>query len=362
MKDCIAIVNLDEKEEKLKELIGSKTISTMPIAGKYKVIDFILSNLTNSGVECIGIFSKRKSRDIIEHLNNGNVFDMCRKNHGIKMFNYSEYNPSYDDIHGFLENIEFFKYSKQEYIIMAPSHMVAYINYKEVLKKHKTSGYDVTVMYKKEKKPGEKFLGCEELIIDDSSRVKSIRQIYDNEENVNVNMKMYIMKTSLFIDIIKESITNGLYRKVGEYIKYNLDSLRVKAFEFNGYLSCINSVGSYFNTNQEILDIKINKELFNNKKPIYTMEKDDAPTYYSKESKVENSIIANGSYIEGKVENSILGKKVMVKRGVIVRNSVIMDNCIIESNTIVNNAIINSDIVIDKNKVVNGFNNYTMII
>lgn len=361
MKDCVGIINLDEKEDYLKELIGTNTISAMPIAGRYRIIDFVLSNLTNSGVECIGIFTKRKSYSLMKHLSNGRPWDLHRKHDALKVFNYSEYDPIYDDIHSFIENIEFIKYSRKEYIILSPSYMICNIDYKKALEKHKTSGDDITIIYKNEDNSNNKFLRCEEIIIYNDNKVKSINSISEGRGNTNINMEMYIMKTSLFMDIIRDSITTGLYKKVKGFIVDNLKNLNVGTFEYKGYLACINSVESYFNTNKEILNVEINRELFYDNNPIYTKQKDEYPTYYSKESKVDNSIIANGSYIEGKVENCIIGRKVKIEKSAIVRNSIVMENCIVENNTIINNAILNSGNIIRENNVINGSSNYPTI-
>lgn len=362
MKDCVGIINLDEKEDYLKELIGCNTISTMPIAGRYRIIDFVLSNLTNSGVECIGIFTKRKSYELIKHLSNGRPWDLHRKHDALKVFNYSEYDPIYDDIHSFIENIEFIKYSRKEYIIISPSYMICNINYKEALEKHKSLGDDITVIYKNEDNYSNKFINCEKIVVDINCKVKSISNVSGGRGNTNVNMEMYIMKTSLFIDIIRDSITTGLYKKIKEYIVDNLENLNVGTFEFKGYLACVNSVESYFNTNSEILNVNISRELFYDNNPIYTKQKDESPTYYSRESKVDNSIIANGSYIEGKVENCIIGRKVKIAKGAIVRNSIVMENCIIQNNVIINNAILNSGNIVVENNVISGSGNYPTII
>ena len=360
MKDCIGIINLDEKDNSIKNLIKDKTISAMPIGGRYKIIDFVLSSLTNSGVECIGIFTKKKSYSLLKHLSNGRPWDLHRKKDGLKVFNYSEYDPVYDDIHSFMDNIEFIKYSKKEYIIMCPSYMICNIDYKEVLDKHKKSGDDITIIYKNEKN-SDRFLNCEKVSIDINNRVSEIKNLDSSKSNVNVNMEMYIMKSSLFINIVRDSITNGMYKKIKNYISDNLDELKVGAYEFRGYLACVNSINSYYDINRELLDMKINKELFYNNRPIYTKQKDEAPVYYSKESKVDNSIIANGSYIEGKVESSVIGRKVIIKEGAIVKNSVIMDSVVIEKDAIINNSIITSKSILKENKIINGSNKYPKI-
>ena len=116
------------------------------------------------------------------------------------------------------------------------------------------------------------------------------------------------MRTDLFIDIIYDCIKYGRNRKVKNYIKDNLDKLNVKAYEFKGYLQCVNSLNSYYNINQQLLEPTVIKELFYDNKPIYTKTKDEAPTKYCENSEVVNSIIANGCYIEGKIERSIVSE------------------------------------------------------
>lgn len=355
MKDCIGIINLDEKEDNISQLISNNIISAMPIAGRYKIIDFILSNLTNSGIECIGIFTKKKSYSLLKHLSNGRPWDLHRKKDGLRVFNYSDYNPVYDDIHSFIENIEFIKFSRKEYIIIAPSYMICNINYKEALDEHKKSNNDITVIYKSSN-DSDRFSSCEELLLDDNNRVKEIKNINNGNYKANINMEMYIMKTALFIDIIRENIMSGLYRKVKNYIKDNLNELVVGTYEFKGYLTCINSVNSYFNANKDLLDMEISKELFYNNRPIFTKQKDEAPVFYSKKSNINNSIIANGSYIEGNLENCILGRKVVVKEGALIKDSIVMDNVIIEKNAIISNSIIRAKSIIRENQVINDKN------
>ena len=362
MKDCIGIINLDENEENLLDLINNNLISAMPIAGRYKVIDFVLSNLTNSGVECIGLFAKRKSYSLIKHLSNGRPWDLHRKKYGLRVFNYSECDPVYDDIHGFMENIEFIKSSDKEYIIMAPSYMVCNINYKEVLDKHKSSNNDITIVYKKDVNIENKFENCENVIFDVEGIVSNIKAISDIYDEVNLNMEMYVMKTSLFINIVRDSLTTGMYKKIKDYIISNINSLSIGSYEFNGYLSCLNSMNSYFNINKEILNLEVSKELFYSDRPIYTNQKDEPPTYYSKESTVENSIIANGSYIEGKVENSIIGREVIIKKGAVIIDSIVMDNCVIDKFSIINNAILNSGLSFKEKSIVEGSNGKPRII
>ena len=124
MNNCLGIINLDENESRMGELTRKRCLASVPLAARYRVIDFILSNMTNSGIECIGIFAKNKSRSLMDHLTNGRPWDLHRKKDGLKVFNFGDEDPSYDDVHNFADNIEFVKNSNKKYVLLSPSYMV----------------------------------------------------------------------------------------------------------------------------------------------------------------------------------------------------------------------------------------------
>ncbi|MDZ5000265.1 glucose-1-phosphate adenylyltransferase subunit GlgD, partial [Clostridium perfringens] len=250
----------------------------------------------------------------------------------------------------------------KEYVLISPSYMICNIDYNEVLRYHKKSQNDITIVHKDVNNSHGKFLDCEVLNIDDTNRVISVGENIGREKNAKISMEMYIMKTDLFINIIHECIKTGIHRKIKGYINSNLDRFRVGAFEFDGYLSCINSIKSYFDTNLDILNQNINKELFYNKKPIYTKSQDEPPTQYTEMSLVLNSIIANGSYIEGEVKNCIIGRRVFIGKGCKLENCVIMQNTIIGNDVVMNRVIADKGTVINENEIIRGTSNYPVTI
>lgn len=362
MKNCLGIINLDEDESKMGELIRYRTLASVPIAARYRVIDFVLSNMTNSGIEGIGIFTKNKSRSLIDHLTNGRPWDLHRKKDGLRVFNFGEEEPVRDDVHNFWDNIEFIKFSRREYVLLSPSYMICSIDYNEVLEQHIKEDNDVTVVYKSTSNASKKFVNCEVLNINDNGRVISIGENIGREEHANINMEMYIMKTDLFIDIVHESIKNGMYRKIKQFINRNLKEIKVGTFKFKGYLACINSVDAYFDSNMDLLNEKINKELFYAHKPIYTKSRDEAATHYTSKSDVSNSIIANGSYIEGKIKNCIISRKVHIGSGAILENCVIMQNSIIGTNANMDKVIVDKGTLVEDKEIIKGTKQYPITI
>ena len=362
MKDCLGIINLDENEEKILELTSHRLLGALPIAGRFRVIDFVLSNMTNSGIENIGIFTKNKSRSLIDHLTNGRPWDLNRKKDGLRVFNFGDFNPQYDDVHNFLDNIDFFEKSRREYILISPSYMLCNIDYNDLLKYHKKSGNDVTIVYKTIKHAEDKFVDCQVLNLDENSRVIGVGQNIGLKSTTNISMEMYILKTDLFIDIVYKSIKNGMYRKVKDYINGNINNLKVGGFEFTGYLACINSIESYFQANSDFLNEKVNKELFYGNAPIYTKPKDECATQYTENSNVVNSIIANGSYIEGTVKNCVIGRKVYIGKNSVLENCVILQNSVIGDNVSMNYVITDKGTVIRDEEEVKGLMNNPVVI
>lgn len=362
MKNCLGIINLDENESNMRELIRYRTLASVPMAARYRVIDFILSNMTNSGIEGIGIFTKNKSRSLIDHLTNGRPWDLHRKKDGLRVFNFAEEEPVHDDVHNFLENIEFIKFSRRKYVLLAPSYMICNIDYNDVMEKHIKEDNDITVVYKNTSNANKRFINCEVLNINSNGRVISVGENIGREDNANINMEMYIMKTDLFVDIVHESIKNGMYRKVKQFINRNLDDLKVGTFKFKGYLACINSVDAYFNSNMDLLNEKINKELFYAEKPIYTKSRDEAATQYTGTSDVSNCIIANGSYIEGTVRNCIISRRVCIGENSVLENCVIMQNSIIGTGVSMNKVIVDKGTIIKECESIKGTKEYPVTI
>lgn len=354
LKNCLGIINLDENEDKIRELTRNRPLASIPIAGRYRIIDFILSNLTNAGIESIGIFSKMQSRSLMDHLSNGRPWDLNRKIDGLRFFNFTTTDPCIDDITNFANNIEYLYKAKQEYVIFTSSYMICNIDFRDILRNHIESGYDITMVYKKVEDADKNFCGCESLNIDEEGNIISVGKNIKNKKNANIGIGIYVMKRELLIHIINECVSTGYHRKVKSYIYNSLDKLKVRSAEFKGYLACLNSLSSYYKVSMDLLDNRINKELFSRERPIYTKTNDEIPAIYSRDCEVKNSIIANGSLIEGTVENSIIFRRVKVSKGAVLKNCIILQNCIIGEDAKLYNIVTDKYVNIGKNKELRG--------
>lgn len=167
-------------------------------------------------------------------------------------------------------------------------------------------------------------------------------------------MEMYMMKKSLLLEIIQDSLIMGDSQYLKQAIFQRLDNLSVNGYPYDGYLACINSIQNYYKTSMDILNLEVARELFQEKGLIYTKTKDEPPAKYTDYSDMSNSLVANGCIIEGIVSNSIIGRGVKIKKGAVVKDSIIMQKSIIEEGSYVRNAILDKYVHVSENSMLAG--------
>ena len=368
MKDCLGIINLDENEEKIIELTAHRLLGALPIAGRYRIIDFVLSNMVNSGITNVGIYAKEKYRSLTDHLGSGKDWDLSRKKGGLYIFSpeNTKYNNNYGfrsgDVYSILANIDYIERSTEEYILIAPGYMLCSMDYKDAIKYHQESKNDITVLYKHVDNADEDFLSCMTLNIDNNNRVLNIGTNIGAFPSANISMETYIMKRTDFIKCIYKIASLGTHAYFEDYIKKELPNIQVGAYEFKDYLKCINSIQSYAQCSKEMLKKEVSTELFNSERKIFTKDKSQAPTIYMKNADVRNSFVATGCKIDGTVENCTLFRKVEIGKGAKIKNCVIMQNCKIDPGVVLENVIFDKNVRISKDKELKGDKDYPMVI
>ncbi|WP_291635665.1 glucose-1-phosphate adenylyltransferase subunit GlgD [Clostridium sp.] len=362
LKNYIGILMLNEQEDSIKSLTKSRPIASIPIGGRYRVIDFVLSNMINSGIHNIGIFTNTKSRSLVDHLGSGEPWDLNRKINGLFLFNLTSERSQLSDIDILRDNMEYIYRTKQDYVIISPSYMLCNMDYIEAAKYHEESGSDITVLYKKTNSGKKHFVNCNTLYISEENRVLSIGKNIGVEEKLNISMEMFIMKKSTLITIINKCIQTGYHNSIKEAICSMIPEFNVNAYEFKGHLQCISSIKNYYKASMEMLNGKVTKELFFNNGLIYTKSKDGAPTKYVNGSIVNNALISNGCILKGSIENSIVSRRVIVEEDAEVKNCIIFENCKINKGCKLTNVIIDKNTVISENTVLMGDEDFPVVI
>jgi glucose-1-phosphate adenylyltransferase len=366
MQNVMGIINLNGNEKFLKEITECRPLAAVPFGGRYRVIDFVLSSMVNSGIENVGILLHDKYRSIMDHLRSGKEWDLARKNDGLFILPSGQPRlpgSKWGDVDNLYHNLDYFENSRQQYVLMSGSSMVCNINYRKAFKFHQDSGADITILYKEMDETNEQ--QTEEgmsLIMDDTGRICDMCYMGKVDGIKRIPLDMYILKRDLLIEIVKECKSVGDTNLVLDGFYKNRDKLKSYGFQYKGYFANINSLQSYYKHNMELLKADKWQDLFMKAGLVYTKVKDEAPAKYKESAKVANTMVANGCIVAGRVENSILFRGVKVHKGAYIKDSIIMQKCEIAENAIVENVICDKDVQITSGKWLKGEKNYPLFV
>ena len=353
----MGIITGTKSEELLKEITQHRCMAAVPFGGRYRLIDFILSNMVNSGVRNVAVTTSHNYRALLDHLGSGKEWGLDRKSEGLVILPSAS--PSIFrrtlrfDLKDLYANFDYLEKSRQRYVLLSGNNMVCNLNFKKVLEFHKLKGANLTVVYKVENNTYADLSGCTFLEIEDDGRVSSVNNIPNKIDPNNISMEMLVMERVFLMELIRVALASGNW-DLSEIIANNISEIMVYAYPFNGYLGKIKSVANYYRHSMELLNPEISSELFSGYGPIYTKTKDGPPTRYSSECNVNNSMVASGCSIDGTVEGSIIFRGVSVGNGTFIKDSIIMQKSTIEDNVILHNVILDKEVIIRKGTVLKG--------
>jgi glucose-1-phosphate adenylyltransferase len=355
MKHVMGVINLVNEPDDLEELTYHRCAASVPFGGRYRLIDFALSNMVNSGIDNVAVFTQHKYRSLMDHLGSGKEWDLDRKRGGLFVLPAvldESSGMSRGDLYQFYCHRDYFYRGKEEFVIVSRGHMVCNINFTDAVRYHEEMKADITVIYKDttEDEPAK----FRRLAVKDDGRVTVMEDHTGRLRTNHVSMEMYIMSKALLLDMVESCLAQGYDHLVRDGIMKNIDKLSVYGYKYEGYMGIVNSIPSYYKHSMQLLNPKIWRELFFQRDLIYTKVKDEPPAKYLEHAWVRNALIANGCTIEGKVENSILFRGVKIRKGVYVKNSIILQNCEIEESVIIENAILDKDVFISRGRVLTG--------
>lgn len=367
MKNVMGLINLNEREQYLKDLTYDRTLGAVHFGGRYRIIDFILSNLVNSGIRNVGLYPQTRFRSLMDHLRSGKEWDLDRKKDGLYILP-PPYTPDaqkmyYGDLDKIYAHRDYLYNSDQEEIVMCGTGMVCNIDFKEVIAYHREMKADVTMVYtrvaagRKDEIP----YGIR-LATDRNERVVTL-EVEPEETNLDkVGMEMYVLSKPLLFQIMNSCMSRGEYDFLKAGLVKNLHSLNIRGYYFDGYVGRINSISNYYYHNLDLLYPAIWHELFYQNGPIYTKVKDEAPTKYFKGAWVNNSLIASGCRIRGNVENSLLFRRVEIEEGATVKNSIVLPRSTVREGAKIENVVLDKNVQISKGKVMKGEQTYPIVI
>lgn len=362
--NVLGIIFSNMHEELIRELTDNRTMGSVPFGGRYRLIDFTLSNMVNSGINKVGVITKMNYQSLMDHLGSGKAWDLSRRRDGLFILppfghsseRFSNRIKTLAAISNFLSN------SKEEYVLLSDCDVVCNIDYQDVVREHVKNDSDITIIYKRGVIP-EKINDSIVLSLNqETSKVDEIYVDLQTNKSCNFSLNMFLLKRKLLIKLLAECISKNEVSFKRDLIQQNVHRYNIFGYEFKGFSKVITSMNSYFEANMSLMSKSARHQLFCSNRPIYTKVRDDMPGKYGTEAIVKNSTIANGCVIEGEVENSVLFRGVHIGKGTKISNCVLMQDTIIGENCNLNHVISDKDVVIKDSRTLMGFKSYPVYI
>ncbi|MBO5002181.1 MAG: glucose-1-phosphate adenylyltransferase subunit GlgD [Prevotella sp.] len=365
MANVLGLIFANMHEANLPELTKGRAMASVPFGARYRMIDFPLSNMVNSGITQVGIITKQNYYSLMNHLGMGSEWDLARKTGGLHIL--PPYRSEGSGIYrGRLEALagaaEFIRESDAEYVVLADSNVVANMDIKPMVDFHEKSGADITCVYGRGVYATERTMTMTVLSVDEDNKVYDVLARPAISGEMNAALDVYVMRRKFLEDLIRESECRGLYSFETDILLHKLHDYKIMGYKYDKYYEIIDSMKTYYKANADMMNRDICHEVFNLERPIYTKIRDVAPAKYGIEADVKGSLIADGCIIEGKVENSVLFRGVVVQKGAVVKDSIVMQGSVIEEKANCINVIADKDVKLTKNRTITGSSEYPVFI
>lgn len=360
---ALGIIFPNSYDNLVPELVSERLMGSIPFAGRYRMIDFVLSSMVNSGIDNISVLPRSNYMSLMDHLGSGREWDLTRKNGGLNIVppfaerTVKVYSGRVDAMASILP---FLKSQKEKYVIMSDSHIAMNFDFKALLESHIASGADVTVVYAEDQipqisdhvQPGAKGFYYT-LQVDENNRVTKIKVNSEKDEVQNLSMNIYVMEREALIDKIHTAFVRGNIYFERDILASNLGELHVNGYKYEGYRARMHSMTDYFNENMKLLKDENLDALFG-PSMIYTKIRDDNPTRYIPGCSAKNIMAADGCVIEGDVENCVLFRGVKIGKGAKVKNCVLMQDTVVEEGACLEYVISDKNVTITAGKELKG--------
>ena len=342
---AIGIVLAGGNNSRMRELSNKRATAAMPIAGGFRSIDFVLSNMSNSHIQKVAVFTQYNAKSLNEHLNSSKWWDFGRKQGGLYVFtptttpeNSYWYRGTLDAM---AQNLSFLKNSHEPYVVIASGDGVYKLDYNKVLEFHIAKKADFTVVTADvtDKDDPSRF-GV--LRVDGDGRITDFEEKPINAETSTVSTGVYIVRRRMLIELIEKSMQEERYDFVKDILIRYKNVKKIYGYKIESYWNNISTVDAYYKTNMDFLKPEVRKYFFKDLPSVYSKVSDQPPAKYNPGAIVKNSLVGSGSIINGTIENSVIFKKVFVGNNCVIKNSIILNDVYLGDNTYIENCIVES--------------------
>jgi len=365
MNDLHGILFAYRSDANLGELTRPRNTCSLPFGGRYRLIDFMLSNCVNAGITDVGVVVHKSYQSLLDHLGSGKDWDLSRKHGGLRIlppFSYTEqghgeYRGSMEALSGVYDYLEDIR---QEYVLLAWGDVAINLPVNEVFEQHKNSGADITMVCTPTLKGAPRF--SEYVEVSEEGRITDLSVHPTAAGKALESLEIYILSKRLLMDMVDYCSAHDVSNFSRGVLQPRMKSLKMMPYIHKGYVGRFQSVGDYYQRSMDLLDPAIRADLFNTARPIRTKDQSNPSTYYGPESKSVCSLVADGCFIEGEVENSIIARGVIVEKGAKVADSVLMQGTVVKAGASLSYVIADKDVTVNEGRMLMGHATYPLAI
>ncbi len=365
MGNVLGLIFANMHDMTVGDLTKNRTMGSVLFGGRYRLIDFPLSNMVNSGITAVGVITKDNYQSLLDHLGSAREWDLARKKGGLYILppfgnsNASLYTGRIEALNGAMSLI---KHSLADYVIMSDCDVVTNMDFRPIVEQHAASGADITVVAHTGQYTNEECRASTILNVDTAGKVQSVLIRPNLSGTCTASLNIFVMKKDFLISLINDSIARGKVSFETDVFQARCNEFDIRAYEYDNYFSKITSIGSYFAANMALLEPENAKKLYLPKRSIYTKVSDNAPAKYDLNCVVKNSLIADGCIIEGEVENSIVFRGVRVGKNAKVKNCILMQGTTISDNAECSYLITDKNVFVNNNRILTSSPAYPMYV
>ncbi|MBR5872179.1 MAG: glucose-1-phosphate adenylyltransferase subunit GlgD [Oscillospiraceae bacterium] len=326
MRDILGIIVCNMHDDLVPQLTANRTLGSIPFGGRYRMIDFALSNMTNSGIYDVGLVPSKNYQSLMNHVGNGQEWDMSRKNGGLSILppyagERGVYRGRMEALYGVREYI---KASDAKTVVLSDSDVVANIDLRPVIKQHEESGADITLVYKRSEIFRDK--KCAALFFNEYGKLLDLYLNPELDGIQNIYLDIAIIKKPLLDELIAECASKNEHSFVNSVLMQKKSVLNIRGYQFDGYCNKLTGLRNYLDSNLALLNPEVRKSLFPMERPIYTRVRDEVSARYGENAKVSETLVTDGCSIDGEVEKTVVFRGATIEKGAKVKGCVLMHN------------------------------------
>lgn len=332
------------------ELTNKRTMASLPFGGRYRQVDFALSNLSCAGIRHVGIISRHNYQSLMNHIGDGEEWGLELEEGGLEFltpYAQSEVHTYRGKLESLSSAMDFLEYgADDELVVMIDSAVLSNIDLNDVLNQHVASGKDITVVTKAGICNGEKVIDLALKV--ENGEVTDMMVDYAAPKDFVASMDIFVLNKQWMIRQVKEMIARDKFHMDRDLVMggWQRGKVSVNTYAFKGVAMFNESIGEYFDNSLSLIKKDIREDLFHFNHPVYTKVRDRVPTYYGETSEIENCLVADGCILEGEVEDSVLFREVTIGKGAEVENCVIMNDAVIGEGAELKYAILDKDVTV----------------